>query len=225
MKTLGKVYAASCLVVLGFFVVLQLPWGLLPFSDGANIALVGAVLNAFVAYYIFYFYRREGFEFGWFLANRGGLWIIAIAVLGLIMIVCGGVIYFAPQYFVPAFEQGALPFGIGLVSLFWLALIYMFGYLSIGMVARVVANVRNLKFIEAAINGLIALVCLGLAGVFFSLFIEVLNDVLVRIAVATQWNLIWIFVTSLVAAGIVYGIWKEPSYHLGDDNFSEAGES
>lgn len=225
MKTLGKVYAASCLVVLGFFVVLQLPWGLLPFADGANIALVGALLDAFAAYYIFYFYRREGFEFGWFLANRGGFWILTIGVLSSVMIVCGGVIYFAPQYFVPAFEQGALPFGIALVSLFWLALIYLFGYLSIGMVARVVANVRLLKFIEAAINGLIALVCLGMAGVFFSLFLEVLSDILVRIAVPTQWTAIWIFVTSVVVVGIVYGIWKEPSSHLDDNNFSEPGDS
>jgi len=224
MKTLGKVYAASCLVVLGFFVVLQLPWGLLPFSDGANIALVGALLVALAAYYIFYFYRREGFEFGWFLANRGGLWVLAIAILGLVMIVCGGAIYVAPEYFVPAFAQGALPFGIALVSLFWLALIYMFGYLSIGMVARVVANVRLFKFIEAGIYGLIALVCLGLAVLFFSLFLEVLNDILVRIAVAAQWTTIWIFVTSVVVAGIVYGIWKEPSYHLGDNNSSEPGE-
>lgn len=225
MRTLVKIYSASCLVVLGFFVVLQLPWGLLPFSDGVNIALVGAVFVAFAAYYIFHFYRREGFELGWFLANRGGFWILAIAILGFVMIVCGGVVYVAPQYFVPAFEQGALPFGIAIVSLFWMALIYMFGYLSIGMVARIVANARLHKFVEAGIYGLIALVCLGMAGVFFSLFLEVLNDILVRIAVATQWTAIWIFVAGIVLAGVVYGIWKEPSYHLNDDNSSESGES
>jgi len=224
MRTLVKIYSASCLIVLGFFVVLQLPWGLLPFSDGVNIALVGGVLAAFAAYYIFYFYRREGFELGWFLANRGGFWIVAIAILGLVMVTCGFVIYAAPQYFVPAFEQGALPFGIAIVSLFWLALIYMFGYLAIGMVARVVANARLFKFIEAAINALIALVCLGLAGVFFSLFLEVLNDILMRIEIASQWTAIWVFVGSVVVAGVIYGIWKEPSYHLDDEKTSEAGE-
>jgi hypothetical protein len=224
MRTLGKIYAASCLIVLGFFVVLHLPWELLPFSDGANIALVGALLVAFAAYYIFYFYRREGFELGWFLVNRRGLWIVAIAILGLVMVTCGLVIYGAPQYFVPAFEQGALPFGIALVSLFWMALIYTFGYLAIGMVARVVANVRLLKFIEAAINTVIALVCLGLAGVFFSLFLEVLNDILMRIGVASQWTAIWVFVGAVVIVGVIYGISKEPSYHLDDEQTSEAGD-
>ena len=225
MRTLVKIYSASCLIVLGFFVVLQLPWELLPFSDGANIALVGALLVASAAYYIFYFHRREGFELGWFLANRGGFWILTIGILGLVMITCGLVIYAAPQYFVPAFEQGALPFGIALVSLFWMALIYMFGYLTIGMVARVIANIRLLKFIEAGIYSLIALVCLGLAGVFFSLFLEVLNDILMRIGIASQWTAIWIFVGAIVVAGIVYGILKEPSYHLDDENSSEPGES
>jgi hypothetical protein len=225
MRTLVKVYSASCLIVLGFFVVLQLPWELLPFSDGVNIALVGAFLVVFAAYYIFYFYRREGFELGWFLANRGGFWILTIAILGLVMITCGLVIYAAPQYFVPAFEQGALPFGIALVSLFWLALIYMFGYLTIGMVARVVANLRLLKFVEAVINALIALVCLGPAGVFFSLFLEVLNDILMRIAIPSQWTAIWIFAGAVVVTGVVYGVLKEPSYHLDDENTSEPGES
>lgn len=224
MRTLVKIYSASCLVVLGFVVVLQLPWELLPFSDGVNIALVGALLAAFAAYYTFYFYRREGFEFGWFLANRGGFWVLAIAILGLVMIVCGGVVYFAPEYFVPAFEQGALPFGIAIVSLFWMALIYMFGYLSIGMVARVIANLRLLKLVEAGINALIALVCLGLAGLFFSLFLEVLNDILMRIGIANQWTAIWIFIAGVVLAGGVYGVWKEPSYHLDDENSVKPGE-
>lgn len=221
MRTLVKIYSASCLIVLGFFVVLQLPWGLLPFSDGINLALVGGTLLAFASYYTFYFYRREGFELGWFLANRGGFWILTIGILGLVMITCGIVIYAAPQYFVPAFEQGALPFGIALVSLFWMALIYMFGYLSIGMVARVVANVRLLKFVEAAISGLIALVCLGLATLFFSLFLEVLNDILVRIGIANQWTAIRAFVGAMVVAGIAYGVLKEPSYHLDDETSSE----
>lgn len=225
MRTLVKIYSASCLIVLGFFVVLQLPWGLLPFSDGVNIALVGTILVGFAVYYIFYFYRREGFELGWFLANRGGFWILTIGIFGLVMLTFGAVIYAAPLYFVPAFEQGALPFGIALVSLFWMALIYMFGYLAVGMVARVVANLRLLKFIEAIINGLIALVCLGLAGIFFSLFLEVLNDILVRIGIANQWIAIWIFVGAVIIAGFVYGVAKEPSYHLDNDENSEAGEN
>jgi len=217
MKTLFKIYSASCLIVLGFFVVLQLPWGLLPFSDGVNIALVGSVLFGFAFYYTYYYYRREGFEFGWFLANRWGFWVIAVAILGLVMITLGIAVYVAPEFYVPALEQGALPFGIAIVSLFWLSLIYLFGYLTIGMVARVVASLRVVSFSDAAINGLIALVCLGLATLFFSLFLEVLNDILMRIGIANQWTAIWIFVGGISLAGIGFGVWKEPSYHLDDE--------
>jgi hypothetical protein len=222
MKTLVKIYTASCLVVLGFFVVLHLPWGLLPFSDGLNITLVGAAFVVFVAFYIYYFYRREGFEFRWFLANRGGFWMVGLGIIGLVLICLGFVVIVAPQYFVPALEQGALPFGIVIVSMFWLALIYMFGYLTVGMTARVVASLRVLSLGDAAVNLLIGLVCLGLSALFFSLFLEVLNDIFIRIGIDHQWTAIWIFVGAIVAAGVVYGVWKEPSYHLNDEEASES---
>ena len=217
MRTLGKIYAASCLVVLGFFIVLQLPWRLLPFSDGINIAFVGSALAGLAAYYTLYFYRREGFEFGWFLANRLGFWVIAIAILGLVMVALGAAIYAAPQYYVPALEQGALTFGVAIVSLFWLSLIYLFGYLTIRMVARAVAGLRILDIAGAAVNALITLACLGLSTLFFSLFLEVLNDILVRIGIDNQWKAIWIFAAALTLAGIAFGVWKEPSYHLDQD--------
>lgn len=217
MKALVKIYTASCLVVFGFFVVLHLPWELLPFSDGVNITIVGAALIAFVGCYIYYFYRREGFDFGWFLANRGGFFILGTGILGLTTLVCGLVIIAAPGYFVPAFEQGALPFGIAIVSLFWLALIYMFGYLAIGMLARVVASSRRFSLSNIAVNGLISLVCLGLATLFFSLFLEVLNDILMRIGIDSHWTAIWIFVGGIALAGVGFGVWKEPSYHLDDE--------
>ena len=212
MKTLLKIYSASCLIVLGFFTFFLIPWGLLPFSDAVNIMTVGAVLVGLSSIYIDYFYRREGLEFGWFLANRGGFWAITIAVLGFVAIFCGTLLFFWPELYVPAFEQGALPFGIAIVSLFWLALIFMFGYLSVGMIARVIANLRLLRFSDVFVNALIALVCICLAGLFFFLFLEVVNDIAIRIAVAVQWKAIWTFVGALTLAGVVYGLWEKPSF-------------
>jgi hypothetical protein len=197
--------------------VLHLPWGLLPFSDGVNLMLVGGFLTAFATYFTSYWYRREGFEFGWFLSQRFGFWILGVGILGAIMVVFGMLAYVSPGVFVPAIEQGALPFGIALVSLFWLSFIYLFGYLSVGMVARVVASLRLLSFGDAIVNGAIAFVCLGLAGLFFSLFLEVLNDIMMRIGADNQWIAIWVFIGGVVAAGVVYGVIKEPSYHLGSD--------
>lgn len=218
MKTLIKIYSASCLVVAAFFVVLHLPWGLMPFSDGANLICVGAVLLASACIYTGYYYRREGFELGWFLAHRAGFWVLTIAALGAVTLGCGSLIYSAPHLFVPAFEQGALPFGVALVSLFWMALIYMFAYLAFGMAARVAAYCRVLQFWNAFINAAIALFCLALAAVFFSLYLEVIHDIVIRISVESQWNAIWAFVVMVTLAGVVYGMWKDPAEFLDDED-------
>ena len=224
MKILLRIYSASCLIVLGFFTFFLIPWGLLPFSDAANIITVGAVLLGLAAIYIQYFHRREGIDLGWFLANRGGFWAITAAGIGLVAIFCGSLLYIWPELYVPAFEQGALPFGIAIVSLFWLALIFMFGYLSVGMVARVTAHIRRFAPIDAVLNALIAFVCLGLAGVFFSLFLEVINDIAIRISDGAQWKAIWIFAGSLLVSGIAYGVWESPLKFIEDDKtVEEAG--
>ncbi len=224
MKTLLKIYSASCVIVFAFFAFFLVPWGLLPFSDAVNVLVVGGTLVGLSAFYILYFYRREGIEFGWFLANKGGFWAITVGGIGLVLLLCGTLLFASPELFVPAFEHGALPFGLAIVSLFWLALIFMFAYLSFGMIARVTANVRIYRFIEAGINSLIALVCIGLAGVFFSLFLEVINDIAIRISVENQWRAIWVFIGLLVASGVVYGFWKEPSYFLDENKIDGAVE-
>ncbi len=218
MKTLFKLYSASCIVVSAFFIFFLIPWGLLPFSDAVNVIVVGSAITALAAFYVIYFYRREGFELGWFLANRGGFWVITVGVAGLVLLLCGTLLFVSPELFVPAFEQGALPFGIAIVSFFWLALIFMFAYLAFGMIARVTACARLFRFWEALINALIALVCLAMAGVFFSLFLEVINDIAIRISVPIQWNAIWLFTGLLIVAGVVHGFLEKPSYYLEDDN-------
>ena len=207
--------------MVGFFTFFLIPWGLLPFSDAANVITVGIVLVALATYYVVYFHRREGLDLGWFLANRGGFWAITVGALGIVGLFSGTLLYFWPELYVPAFEQGALPFGIAIVSLFWLALIFMFGYLTVGMVATVTAFVRMSDFINAIVNALVALVCLSLAGVFFSLFVEVINDIAIRISVSTQWKAIWVFVGGLLATGIFYGRWEKPSRLADSDETAE----
>ena len=221
MKILLKIYSASCVIVLGFFTFFLIPWGLLPFSDAANIITVGTVLVGLAAFYVIYFHKRDGLDFGWFLANQGGFWAITIAVLGIVAVFCGVLLYFWPELYVPAFEQGALPFGIMTVSLFWLALIFMFGYLAAGMIARVTAFARKFELGDAVVNLLVAFVPLGLGGVFFSLFLDVINDIAIRIAISIQWNAIWIFVGSMLSAGIIYGLRKNPDQLLKDDEAAE----
>ena len=214
MKLLLKIYSASCLIVLGFFGFFLVPWEILPFSDGVNGMVVGGTLLAVSAFYILYFHRREGLELGWLLANRGGFWAIIVAVLGFVLLLCGTLLSVSPELFVPAFEQGALPFGIVIVSLFWLALIFMFGFLAFMLTSGATASLRVFQFGEAVKNGAMMLVCLGLAGVFFSLFLEVINDIAFRISIPNQWTAIWIFVGSLLLAGVIFGVSKDPSYFV-----------
>jgi hypothetical protein len=220
MKTLLRIYSASCIIVLGFFAFFMVPWGILPVSDAVNIMTAGAVLLALVAYYFFYFYRREGMDLGWFLANRGGIWAIAVAVLGLAGLVCGTLLFIWPEMYIPAFEQGALPFGIAIVSLFWLALINMFAYLTFGLTAKTTAYVRLSQFTISLIYALIAIFCLFLAALFLSLYLEVINDIAIRISVPVQWNMIWIFTGLLLAAGIIHGFWKPPLCFLKNEETS-----
>lgn len=214
MKLLLRIYSASCLIVVGFFGFFLIPWESLPFSGGAIAVAVGGTLFAIPAFYIIYVHRREGLELGWFLANRGGFWAITAGILGFVVLLCGTLLSVSPELFVPAFEQGSLPFRIVLVSLFWWALIFMFGYLTFMMTAKTTAHARLFRFVDVLTNGAIMLVCLGLAGVFFSLFLEVINDIAFKILIPNQWSAIWIFVGSLIAAGVIYGVIKKPSFFV-----------
>lgn len=208
MKVLLKLYSISCIVVVAFFAFFMVPWGIMPFSDGVNLIIIGVLLVGATAFYTQYFYRREGLELGWFLLFRGGFWVITVACIGVAALVCGTLLLVWPDLFANVLEQGALPFGILLVSFFWLALIFLLAYPAFGMTARSAAHARELKFTQTVIHGLIALVCTSLAAVFFSLFVEVLNDILARISIPTQWKAIWIFVGLLTGPAIIYGLWR-----------------
>ena len=216
MKILLKIYLASCLIVVGFFTFFLIPWGLLPFSDAVNLMVVGGVVFAIPAAMAAYTIKREGFDLGWLLANRGGFWIVTAAVLGLVVFGCGTLLFVSPELFVPAFEQGALPFGIALVSLFWLALIFMFGYFAFRVLSEAAAYTRVLRF-GSAFGGLaLGLFCLGLAAVFVSLYLEVLNDILIRISEGSRSAATWTFAFVLFAISLAVGVIRKPEELLDD---------
>lgn len=210
MKVVLKLYSISCIVVVAFFAFFLVPWGIMPFSDAVNMMVVGGLLTGCAGFYTFYFYRREGLDLGWFLLFRGGFWVITVACIGLAALVCGALLFIWPDLFANALEQGSLPFGILLVSLFWLALIFLLAYPAFGMAAQAAAYAREFMFTQTVIHALIAIVCISLAAVFFSLFVEVLNDILVRISIPMQWKAIWIFVGLLMGSGSIYGLWEGP---------------
>lgn len=209
MKTLLKIYVASCVVVFAFFLFFSLPLGLLPFSDSVNLIVAGVIVLAIPSIVIGYTVHREGFDFGWLLSNRGGFWAILVSAFGIAAIACGSLLYFWPETFAPTFEQGALPFGILLVSLFWLALIYMFAFLTFGTVSRSTSLILKFRIYDALIYIILTMICLGMSAVFFSLFLDVLNDIAIKIPEPTRWNAIWVFIALVIMSGIIGGLFDK----------------
>lgn len=216
MRTLLKIYSASCFILIGFVLFFMIPFEALPFSSAVTGMLFGGIILAIIAAYVFWIHKNEGFEFGWFLAIRGGFWIITLAFFALLVFLGGLMLFIVPQAVEPAFESGAMPAASMLVVLFWLALIFMFGFLSFVMIARTTALVRMIQIKKFFGSLAVAAICLVMAAVFFSLFVEVINDIFIHISVSAQWTAIWIFVGALVVAGIFHGSRKEVSHYLED---------
>jgi len=205
MKTLFKIYSASCLVFVGFLLFFSIPFDALPFPGSITAMVCGGVILAAAIAYILIVRSKDAFEFGWFLANKGGFWVITVACLGLVLLLSGLLILVAPNAVEPAFERGAWPVAGGLVILFWFALIFMFAFLTFVEIANAAAFLRVRKLKKSIGNLAVGIVCLAMATLFFSLFLEVINEVFFRISIPTQWIAIWVFVAALIAAGAVHG--------------------
>jgi len=182
MKIILKIYAACCSIIIGFFVFFSIPFSLLPFSDAVNLIVVGLLILLVPGVHLFFTLRRDAFDLGEYLARRGGFWMIVALSFGLIAILCGALAHAAPDLFIPAFEQGALPFGILIVSMFWVALIILMAFPAFGFISIVAGNIRSLRFKGLPFNLFIIFVCLGLSAVFVSLYLQVVNDIAIRIS-------------------------------------------
>lgn len=206
MKLLIKIYLASCLIFAAFLTFFVVPVDTLGADPSATAIVIGSIILAMIALYIWRIHRREGIEFGWFLANRGGFWVICLAAFGLLLFVSGLLARIAPDAVVPAFERGAMPVAAVLVVVFWLALIYMFTFLAVPMFGDMAAKIRA-GMIKKALGSLaLGAICLGLAAVFFSLFAEVINDVFYRLSESARSTAVWAFVFVAAAAGVFDGL-------------------
>lgn len=205
MQVLLKIYSASCLIFTAFVLFFAIPLDSLGLSASVIAMLFGGVILAALSLYVWGVHRREGFEFGWFLANRGGFRVICIGGFALGLFVCGMLARVVPNAVVPAFERGAMPIASVFVVLFWLAINYMFGYLAITMFGSLAANARKGLIKNTLHSAALALVCLGLAVLFFSLFTDVINDEFIRLTDSARRIAFWIFTAFLVFIGVVDG--------------------
>jgi len=221
MKTLLKIYSACCLIFIGFLLFFLIPLGALPFADSVTIMILGGMILAAVGFYIYNTHSREGFELGWFLANRGGFWFIVAGCFGLLLFLSGVLLYIAPEAVQPAFERGAMPFGAVFVVLFWFSLIYMFAFLTFSGMARATAFMRIGRFERMLGSLALTVICLLMAVLFFSLFVEVVNDIFARLTPQTQRIAVWVFAVVLPVVGIVDGLRRRPSDHLEEEEIKE----
>lgn len=224
MKALLKIYSVSCFILVGFVLFFSIPFESLPLSGTTTAMLTGGTILAIVAAYIIRLHSREGIEFGWFLANKGGFWFITAASFGLFLFLSGLMIRIAPQAVEPAFERGAWPVAGVLVVLFWLALNFMFGFLSFSLAGRTTGLARTGRIKSMFGTLAIGAVCLAMAGVFFSLFLEVINDNFFRISARSQSTAIWVFLVALVVVGVVHGSIVSASYWLDDEDLVGADD-
>jgi hypothetical protein len=205
MKVLLKIYSASCLIFAAFVLFFTIPLDSLGLLPSVMAMLFGGAILALLGLYVWSIHRREGLEFDWFLANRGGFWVICIGGFALSLFIAGILARIVPEAVVPAFERGAMPIAALFVVLFWLAIIYMFAFLTISMFGHSTANARK-GLIKSSLGSLaIAAVCMGLAVLFFSLFTDVINDEFIRLTEATQRIAFWVFAAFLVGVGIIDG--------------------
>lgn len=217
MRWFARIYVASALFVLALFLIFAFPIDELPIGRPTTAIVVGALILAVAVPYVFRIYRREGLELGWFLSHRGGLWVIGLGLFGLFLVVCGMLFLAAPHAVEPAFEKGAWPVAGLIAILFWLALIYMFGLMTVSVTGRTVAIFRTKQFLRGIFNIALCALTAALTALFCSGLIAVIDENVLRLAESFQWRLIWISASIFVATGIVYGIRQPPAELLGNE--------
>lgn len=202
------------MILVGFLLFFMIPFEALPFSGAVTAMLLGGLVLAIMAAYTLRLRSKETFDFGHFLVARGGFWMITVTCFALLVFLSGLLICIAPQSVEPAFERGAMPVAAALAVLFWLALIFMFSFLTFQSAAHATALVKIGKIKKALGSAAITAVCLALAALFFSLFVEMINDTFVRLSARFQSFSLIIFSALVVVAGIVDGIARAPGDHL-----------
>lgn len=79
------------------------------------------------------------------------------------------------------------------------------------------ALLRVRRATEAAVNVLIVLVCVALTALFVWLFLEVLNDIAIRIAEENRSRATWLAVGAIVLTGLVASAVADPKKLLDTD--------
>ena len=222
MKVLFKIYSICCFIFIAFLVFFSIPFELIPFGGAVSSLLFGSGMAAIAGSYIYRLNKREGIEFGWFLAEKNGFWLVSAIAVGLALFLLGLVWFFAPHAVEPALEKGSMPVAAVLVILFWTALIFVFLYLAVFCYAQSVGYLRIKELKSSVWSFAVGTVCLALATLLCSLFLQVINDIFTTLSAATQNIILIAFALLAILAGIILGSLRNLKDLLPDEDLEES---
>lgn len=221
MRTVLKA-SLICWGIIGAFVLFfsVVPTTISPIAVAVFSSLLGC---SFFAILVFRYRRlkKEGFEFGFFLARQNGAWLLFLGFVGALLILIGAAWLIIPQYIENALENSAMPFAAFLVVLFWLSLIFAFLGFALVCFSESVGYLRLKKIKSGAGSFGIALFWLSLATLFCSLFLDVINDNFFRISATTQNYILLVFAVVSIAIGLYIGRYQDLKALASDDESKE----
>ena len=210
MKTVLKASLFCWGIVTAFFIFFLIPFEVMgPVAAAAFSMSLGGGSLLWLGLYVYRLNKKEGFDVGWFMIAHHGLWRLFLGVVGLALFLIGGFWFLLPRETERRLGEAAMPFAAFLVVLFWFSLIFTFLGFSFVCFAQSVAYVRIKDFKSGAGSFAISTLWLGLATLFCSLFLEVIDDNFLRVSGATQNLILGLFALCVAAAGIFAGGYKD----------------
>ena len=150
--------------------------------------------------------RQEGFELGWFVGRQHGIGLSVLGLAGLASFLFGAAWFLVPQ---PILEKGAMSMAKVLVVVFWLSLVFAFLGFTLVCFSESVGYLRLKNFKWAAGSFALAVMWLGFATLFCSLFLDVINDNFLPLSATTQNYILGAFAFITAVIGLYTGRYQD----------------
>ena len=210
MKTVLKASVFCWGIVVAFHVFFLIPFEVMGGVAAAAFSMsVGGACLLWLGFYIYRLNKKEGFDVGDFMLAHHGFWRLFSGAVGLALFLIGGLWLLAPQETERRLGSAAMPFAKFLVVLFWFSLIFTFLGFSLVCFAESAAYLRIKNFKSGAGSFAVSTFFLGLATLFCSLFLQVLDDYFLRLSGATQNIILGVFALSVATGGLFVGVFKD----------------
>jgi hypothetical protein len=218
---MGKIIAKISLICWGFVVIFTNVLTLameIPQKYLAVVSIIlGLIISVLIGFNLFRIYRREGFDFGWFFVVRKGYWRVLLALTGIFLLSIGLFAAIFPKLFDELGENYAMTAAKLLVALFWFALISTFLGWALICFSESVGYLR-LRNYKGAFGGFVLALVWQLFSLLFSyLFLDVINEVFIKISVFAQNRTLIIITVLTIIIGLLMGRYEDLKPLLADE--------